>query len=155
MKIQNTVEKYYGFVLVIMSILAFISLFLLLPLFDLGEVEGNAKGSYLSFCIICFLAVGSILTYYIYQYVYYKRVKLTEVQEVKLEGIDTWFRMIGFNIKVKVGIFEEIKEVTTKHVFFVGEISVNKVDDFAGKIAKVGYNKKREEWIVIDVLKQE
>ena len=155
MKIQNTVEKYYGFILVIISALAFISLFLLLPLFGFDGSEGNAKGSYLSFCIICFLVVGSILAYYIYQYVYYKRVKLTEVQEVKLEGIDTWFRMIGFNIKVKVGIFEEIKEVTTKHVFFVGEISVNKVDDFAGKIAKVGYNKKRDEWIVIDVVKQE
>ena len=155
MKNQNTAEKYYGFMLVIMSILTFISLFLLLPLIGFDGSKGNGWGTYLSFCIICFLTVGSILAYYIYQYVYYKRVKLTEVQEVKLEGIDTWFRMIGFNIKVKIGIFEEIKEVTTKHVFFVGEISVNKVDDFAGKIAKVGYNKKRDEWIVIDVLKQE
>ena len=153
MKNQNTAEKYYGFVLVIMSILTFISLFLLLPLIGFDGSKGKGWGTYLSFCIICFLTVGSILTYYIYQYVYYKRVKLTEVQEVKLEGIDTWFRNIGFNIKVKVGLFEEIKEVTTKHVFFVGEVSVNKVDDFAGKMAKVGYNKKRDEWIVIDVLK--
>ena len=153
MKNQNTAEKYYGFMLVIISISTFISLFLLLPLFGFDGSEGNAWGAYLSFCIICFLIFGSILAYYIYQYVYYKRVKLTEVQEVKLEGIDTWFRNIGFNIKVKVGLFEEIKEVTTKHVFFVGEVSVNKVDDFAGKMAKVGYNKKRDEWIVIDVLK--
>ena len=153
MKNQNTAEKYYGFTLVIVSVVAFISLFLLLPLFGFDGSEGNAMGTYLSFCIVCFLTVGSILTYYIYQYIYYKRVKLTEVQEVKLEGTSTWFRMVGFNIKVKVGIFEEIKDVTTKHVFLVGEVSVNKVDDFAGKIAKVGYDKKRDEWIVIDVLK--
>ena len=153
MKNQNTAEKYYGFVLVIISISTFTSLFLLLPLFGIDGSEGNAWGAYLSFCIICFLFFGSILAYYIYQYVYYKRVKLTDVQEVKLEGIDTWFRNVGFNIKVKVGLFEEIKEVTTKHVFLVGEVSVNKVDDFAGKMAKVGYNKKRDEWIVIDVLK--
>ena len=155
MKYKNTAEKYYGFTLVIISTVAFISLFLLLPLFALDGSGGNAWGTYLSFCIICFLAVGSILAYYIYQYVYYKRVKLTEVQDVKLEGIDTWFRSVGFNIKVKVGIFEEIKEVTTKHVFFVGEISVNKVDDYAGKVAKVGYDKKRDEWVVIDVVKEE
>ena len=153
MKNQNTAEKYYGFTLVIVSVVAFISLFLLLPLFGFDGSEGNAMGTYLSFCIVCFLTVGSILTYYIYQYIYYKRVKLTEVQEVKLEGTSTWFRMVGFNIKVKVGIFEEIKDVTTKHVFFVGEVTVNKVDDFAGKMAKVGYDKKRDEWIVIDVLK--
>ena len=122
-------------------------------MFGFDGNKGNAWGAYLSFCIICFLIFGSILAYYIYQYVYYKRVKLTEVQEVKLEGIDTLFRNIGFNIKVKVGFFEEIKEVTTKHVFLVGEINVNKVGDFAGKMAKVGYNKKRDEWIVIDVLK--
>ena len=155
MKYKNTAEKYYGFTLVIISTTAFISLFLLLPLFDIAGIEGNAWGSYLSFCIVCFLVVGSFLAYYIYQYVYYKRVKLTEVQDVKLEGIDTWFRIVGFNIKVKVGIFEEIKEVTTKHVFLVGEVSVNKVDDFAGKIAKVGYDKKRDEWVVIDVVKEE
>ena len=153
MKNQNTAEKYYGFVLVIISISTFTSLFLLLPLFGIDGSEGNAWGAYLSFCIICFLTFGSILAYYIYQYVYYKRVKLTDVQEVKLEGIDTWFRNVGFNIKVKIGLFEEIKEVTTKHVFLVGEVSVNKVDDFAGKMAQVGYNKKRDEWIVIDVLK--
>ena len=93
--------------------------------------------------------------YYICQYVYYKRVKLTEVQDVKLEGTDTWLRHIGFNIKVKVGIFEEVKEVTTKHVFFAEEITVNKVDEFVGKIAKVGYNKKRDELIVIDIVKEE
>ena len=153
MKNQNTAEKYYGFTLVIVSVVAFFSLFLLLPLFGFDGSEGNAMGSYLSLCIVCFLTVGSILAYYIYQYIYYKRVKLTEVQEVKLEGTSTWFRMVGFNIKVKVGIFEEIKDVTTKHVFFVGEVTVNKVDDFAGKMAKVGYDKKRDEWIVIDVLK--
>lgn len=153
MKNQNTAEKYYGFTLVIVSVVAFFSLFLLLPLFGFDGSEGNAMGTYLSFCIVCFLTVGSILAYYIYQYIYYKRVKLTEVQEVKLEGTSTWFRMVGFNIKVKVGIFEEIKDVTTKHVFFVGEVTVNKVDDFAGKMAKVGYDKKRDEWIVIDVLK--
>ncbi|MBP5407620.1 MAG: hypothetical protein J6Y42_00590 [Bacilli bacterium] len=155
MKYKNTAEKYYGFSLVIISTATFFSLFMMLPLFYLDGVEGNAWGTYLSFCIIYMLVFGSILAYYIYQYVYYKRVKLTEVQNVKLEGTDTWFRNVAFKMKVKVGIFEEVKEVSTKHVFLVGEISVNKVDDFSGKIAKVGYNKQRDEWIVIDVVKEE
>lgn len=153
MKNKNTAEKYYGLMLIIISITTSFLFLLLLSLLLGFDRSDNAVRAYLSLYIIFFLIVGITLVYYICQYVYYKRVKLTEVQEVKLEGIDTCFRMIGFNIKVNVGIFEEIKEVTTKHVFFVGEISANKVDDFAGKIAKVGYNKKRDEWIVIDVLK--
>ena len=156
MKQDNTAEKYYRYTLVLSLALSFPFLLFLVPVFELAGTEGLNWGPYISFCIIIFLGYGSLLAYYIYQYVYYKRIKLTEVQDAKLESTDSFFRTIGFNIKVKVGNDEKIKEVTTKHVFFVsGLMSLNSVDDFSGKIAKVGYDENRDQWVVIDVVKEE
>ena len=80
--------------------------------------------------------------------VYYKNIKLTNIQVVKLEKTDTMFKAIGFIIKVNIN--DKEKTITTKHVFSIGMIGANLIDDYSGNNASIGYNKKKDEWIIIN-----
>ena len=150
MKKRNTAERYYRFSLIIFSVLAvaFIALFYLSMLaFDPSGLE---KGDVVAlFFIIEAIVWLPYVIYYLFQFIYYRNVSFTCIQRVKLDNTDTsFFRTIGFRVQVNVN--GNPTWVSTKHVFSAGIIGVNKLDDYAGQTVEIGYNKSRNEWIVLD-----
>ncbi|MBR6410522.1 MAG: hypothetical protein IKS35_03990 [Clostridia bacterium] len=96
---------------------------------------------------ICMLIWLPFVIYYLYQFVYYRRLEPEHVQTVRLVKTDTMFRFVGFDVTVTVDGTQ--KNVSTKRVFAVGMIGVNRLDDYAGQDAEIGYDGNRDEWIVL------
>ena len=99
---------------------------------------------------VLFSPVLGAFVFFTYQAIYYRRVELTDIQTVKLDGMRTFgaWNLAGFEIKVVRGGREEY--AATKRVFVSGGIiNLTPLADYAGKYKRVGYNAKRDEWIVL------
>ena len=148
MKKTNTAEKYYksSFILFAVTTVAICSITAVAAIifYAIGD-----NGSPFLICTAAFcLIMLPLAIYYLTQFIYYKNVTLSQIQQVKMEKTDTsYLRSIGFTLTVD----HNGKKITvkTKHVFSAGIIGANTIDDYSGKLAEIGYDEKRDEWIVL------
>ena len=153
MERKNTAEKYYGYCWKLLIVLGLVTALLcILPAaLILGGEEIPA--SEMTPMMICFAALALIFlipaVYYLIRYLYYRKVELTDVQEVFLAKTSTsQFRTIGFEIEVVQGGVK--RTVITKRVFSADRMGPAKLDDYSGRMATVGYNAAKDEFIVIE-----
>ncbi|MBO4355271.1 MAG: hypothetical protein J5850_00260 [Clostridia bacterium] len=145
---KNTAEKYYRYSLIIFIVLAAVFGVIFGGFALVSYMSGEDAGSFLIAAVIMVFIWVPAIIYYLVQFLYYRKLVLTEVQTVKLEKTDTsYFRCIGFEVKVVLNGIETT--VVTKHVFALGLVGPNLLDDYSGREAKIGYNASRDEWIVI------
>lgn len=147
MKQRNTAELHYLYKLIAYAVLA--AVWLVIGFALLTPVNGAARMSPAALAIVvCFF--GVIILYHLVQYVRYRSMRFTDIQEVKLEHVssESFFRLVGFDITVERG--GQAETVTTKPVFsverLVGKLSLS---NYAGYVHKVSYNEKSGEWIVL------
>lgn len=153
MEIKNTAEKYYGYCFKLLLILAFATAAVvavpLLAAYFTGEMDAEEMtfvywtlGITIGLCFI----VPTI--YYLVQFLYYRKVELTDVQEALLSGTSTGHsRAIGFRAEIEVdGV---VRTITTKRVFTADRMGPTRLDDYAGKVKRIGYNRDRDEFIVL------
>ena len=153
MERKNTAEKYYGYCWKLLIVLGLVTVLLcILPVaLILGGEEIPA--SEMTPIMISFAALAIIFiapaVYYLIQYLYYRKVELTDVQEVFLAKTNTsQFRTVGFEVEVEQGGVK--RTVVTKRVFSADRMGPTKLDDYSGRMATVGYNAARDEFIVIE-----
>ena len=148
---KNTAASYYKYQLILFCIVLCLMTFppTLLFVFALLATGGDMSGlvALLAVISICMLIWLPFVIYYLYQFVYYRRLEPEHVQTVRLVKTDTMFRFVGFDVTVTVDGTQ--KNVSTKRVFAVGMIGVNRLDDYAGQDAEIGYDGNRDEWIVL------
>ncbi len=153
MKRKNTAEKYYGYCWKLLIVLCLVTALLcILPVILLLESE-EIPASEMTPMLIFFATLALIFivpaVYYLIQYLYYRKVELTDVQEVFLAKTSTsQLRQVGFEIEVEQGGMT--RRVTTKRVFSADRMGPTKLDDYSGRMATVGYNAGRDEFIVIE-----
>ena len=154
MERKNTAEKYYGYcwkLLIVLGLVTVLLCFLPLALMMLGDEDFTS--SEIAPLIISFGALALIFiapaVYYLIQYLYYRKVELTDVQEVFLAKTNTsQLRQVGFEVEIEQGGVK--RTVTTKRVFSADRMGPTKLDDYSGRMATVGYNAARDEFIVIE-----
>ncbi|MBO6061289.1 MAG: hypothetical protein J6P98_04150 [Clostridia bacterium] len=153
MEIKNTAEKYYGYCFKLLLILAVATAAIfavpLLAAYFTGEMDAEEMtfvcwvlGATLGLCFV----IPTV--YYLVQFLYYRKVELTDVQEALLSGTSTGHsRAIGFRAEIEVdGV---TRSIITKRVFSADRMSPTKLDDYAGKVKRIGYNRDRDEFIVL------
>ncbi len=141
--VGNSAERYYKYSFLLITLCAVLTAACcLLPLLMIDDREAG-------FVLIpCALCLFPFAVYYLVQYLYYRKVEFESVSEVRLEKTDTnSMRMIGFAVKVEVGGIKT--DVVTKHVFSAAKKGPNRLDDYSCTDALVGYNRDRDEYIVI------
>ena len=154
MERKNTAEQYYGYCWKLLLVLCLVTVLLcFLPLAFMMLGDEDFTSSEIVPMVISFGALALIFivpaVYYLIQYLYYRKVELTDVQEVFLAKTSTsQFRQIGFEVEVTEG--GVTRTVTTKRVFSADRMGPTKLDDYSGRMATVGYNAGRDEYIVIE-----
>jgi len=98
--------------------------------------------------LLTFIVLFPFISYFLYKNIYYQLIKLTDIQEVRLQNVihGRSKKFVGFSITLKVDGLK-IKR-GTKHIFTTsaGKLCVS---DFKEKDVLVGYNKKTDEVVVI------
>ena len=146
-KCKNTAELYYKYMLAAYSLLGAVWITLGLALLSIGGEEDRGIGPALVFTACLY---GAILVYELIQYLRFRNMLFTDVQEVKLERVSPggFSRTVGFETEVTRDGGK--LTVTTRRVFrvspFFGRLSL---DRFAGQDCKVGFNEKSGEWVVL------
>lgn len=140
---ENTAEKYYGCGAYLIGAV-YVAVLIISAMFgvimrDMWEV---------AICAAIWTAVWApILGYYIYQYLYYHRVDLTDIQKAEFRGTDSgWLGDIGLRLCVSSSVARVT--VTTRRVFSARGVT-NNVDRYTHGDITVGYNAGRDEWIVL------
>lgn len=140
---ENTAEKYYGCAAYLIGAV-FVAVLII------SAMSGLIVGDMwvVATCAAVWIAVWApVLGYYIYQYLYYHRVDLTDIQKAELCGTDSgWLGDIGLRLCVSSGGAR--CEVTTRRVFGARGVT-NNVDRYTHGEITVGYNAGRDEWIVL------
>lgn len=149
---KNTVANYYKYQLILFCIVLGLMTFppTLLFVFALRATGGDMSsgvGALLAVIGTCMLIWLPFVIYYLCQFVYYRRLEPEHVQTVRLVKTDSMFRFVGFEVTVTVDGTQ--KNVCTKRVFAAGMIGVNRLDDYAGQDAEIGYDGNRDEWVVL------
>ncbi|MBS7263188.1 MAG: hypothetical protein KIG36_06245 [Eubacteriales bacterium] len=148
MKKQNTAEKYYRHALAVYAALTVLIVLLFVGTALACYASGADGISFLYGALFVFLFLAAPTVYYAAQYRYYKNVILSDVQTVKPEGTDTaFFRSVG--LRATVVSDGSTRSVITKHVFGVGLAGPNRLDDYIDKNVEIGYDKEKDEWIVV------
>ncbi len=149
MKRNNTATVYYLSPFIASAVLG--AVWTLIAVAFLSDDGGSAEGgSYLGAVLSFIWAVfGSMTVYYLVQYLRFKNMRFTRVQQVKLEHTATGlFRRVGF--EVTVDIDGAAQKVQTKPVFCSsrpwGRLSL---DDYAGFYYDVGFCETSGEWVVL------
>jgi hypothetical protein len=149
MKRNNTAKVYYLYQFIASAVLG--AVWTLIAVAFLSDDGGSAEGgSYLGAVLSFIWAVfGSMTVYYLVQYLRFKNMRFTRVQQVKLEHTATGlFRRVGF--EVTVDIDGAAQKVQTKPVFCSsrpwGRLSL---DDYAGFYYDVGFCETSGEWVVL------
>ncbi|MBO4765923.1 MAG: hypothetical protein J5532_01320 [Lachnospiraceae bacterium] len=134
---RNTVSTYYLCYVIFALVLEALSA---LPLLISGDWEKWRDG-WLPVSIL----FGVFFVYALVQYLYYRFVKLTDVQAVEPTVGDCFMRMHSLCIYVdKEG---ETVAAQTKHIF--GDWLILPLKDYVGKKRVAGYDRKRKKWIVL------
>lgn len=156
MEKRNVYEIYYRMNFIILVACLCIMLLpgvapLAVDLFSTGEVSEISFEILFIMEAIILAAFAPFLIYYGIQYFYYKRVKPTDIQTVKLEHIVSGYtRHAGFEIKATVNGKPEIFE--TKAIFAAGGLFPSlRIDMYINKNVTVGYNADRDEIIMYEV----
>ncbi len=140
---ENTAEKYYDSAAYLMgAVLVFVIIISAIPGIIGGELWSAAV------CIVIWIvAIGPVIGYYIYQWLYYRNVKLINIQNAEFCGTDSGcFKDIGLRLYVNTDGARRV--VTTRRVFGTG-VFANSVDRYTCGDITVGYNADRGEWIVL------
>lgn len=146
LKYRNTAELYYRHMLTIFSVLGAVWI-------ALGFALLSIKGEYESVGpVLIFVALfyGALTAYNLIQYLRFKNMLFTDVQEVKLERVTVggFTRFVGFEIEVTRGGVRE--QAAVKPVFHTSSLFGGlTLDKFAGREYKVGFNEKSGEWVVL------
>ena len=146
MRRRNTAEKYYKAGLIVLISLT--ALFFAVLLF--AVIIPSPEFLPLMFVPLIYLP---FTVYYLVQYIYYRNVTLTNVQTTTLgKASPSVIRgIVGFEAPVYVcGVRTT---VTTKRVFsfnYVGS-GVNCWSIYSGATVEIGYDEKRNEWIVLSL----
>ena len=145
MKHRNTAELYYRHQLVAYCVLGAVWLVLGLAfLLPLPKEGGTAA---LIFLLIIFIP---IILYCLFQYIRYRNMRFSEVQEVRLAqtASSVFTRCVGFVIEVDTGGVK--RSVETKHVFLPTSLFASlSLDEYSGQDKAVGYSESSGEWIVL------
>lgn len=148
MKKKNTAELYYRWQLIAYGILAAVWLVIWLAFY--GAVGSEGESGMRAALIFVSLLFGAILVYDLVQYLRYKNMRFTDIQEVKLEHVsgNCGRRSTGFDIEVEQN--GEKRSVTTKRAFLTSSLLGGPtLDKFAGYSYSVGYNEAGDEWVVL------
>ena len=146
-KYKNTAELYYKYMLAAYSLLGAVWITLGLALLSIGGEENRGIGPALVFTACLY---GAILVYELIQYLRFRNMLFTDVQEVKLERVTAggFTRFVGFEIEVTRGGVKE--QAAVKPVFHTSSLFGGlTLDKFAGRKYKVGFNEKSGEWVVL------
>ena len=142
---MNSAERYYRYTFFIILAVTFaMAAVTALPFLFIEEdsLIGGITCAAVTAVIIPFLI------YYLVQYLHYKNAELEDVGEAKLVRTHTnSFRMIGFIAELQQD--GQTREVTTKHVFNAAKYGPNLLDDYCGKTVRWGYERGRNEYIVL------
>ena len=145
MRRRNTAEKYYKVELIGTVSLTILFFAVLLSVIIIPSPE------YLPLLFIPLIYLPFTI-YYLVQYIYYRNVTLTNVQTTTLGRVNPSIirRLAGFEAAVYVcGVR---MTVVTKRVFsnsLVGD--VNLAHRYSGATVEIGYDEKRNEWIVLSL----
>ena len=134
---KNTVSAYYLGLLIFTVALEALSA---LPLIISGDWKKWREG-WLPVSIL----FGVFFVYALVQYLYYRFVKLTDVQVVEPTVGDCFMRMHSLNINVYSD--GQMLSRQTKHIF--GDALILPLKDYVGKKRVAGYDRKRKKWIVL------
>lgn len=142
MKKTNTATRHYGLYTAIMWVP---TLLLLIPFIMTLSRDASDNPTVVLY-VLFFLLFACLWIYYLVQWIYYRNVKLTEIQETTLAAVEVlWKDVFGFRCEVTMKGLPAV--VTTKHVFHT--FFANPLDEYSGKTIEIGYNEKRDEWIVL------
>jgi len=147
MKEKTCEVRYYQFnfyaLLIICSIIIIPMSFILVSLEKWEE--------FITWFVFCMMITLPFLIYFRYRLNYYKKLKPTNIQEVKLEKVESsWGRLLRFSIQMEIDGVK--KNVNTLAIFTVGYFGPNLVDDYSLKKALVGYDEKNDVAVVLKVL---
>lgn len=144
----NTAETYYRFnFIILLAVCVPLMLLCLWPLLLVSEDPAATVGLMLVMIPVALPMLGFVI-YYLVQYLYYRNVELSFVQEAVLGPTSTgMMRLVGFRTVVMINGVE--RAMTTKRVFNASVYGVNPIDNYSGRTALVGYNAARDELVVI------
>lgn len=150
-RLVNTAETYYRYNFIVVTAVG-LPLVLLAAsplLFMIGSLEELDLVWVIPVIMLTGLPLVGFSIYYLAQYLYYRRVELDEIQETVLGQTSTGSatRLVGFRVIVSIDGRE--REMVTKRVFTAASFGVNRIDDYSGRAALVGYDRNRGELIVI------
>ena len=150
MKQINTAGAYYRSALIAFGVIAASGCLLFAGLAAGLSASGADGGSFWYAAAFWLLIWTPFGVYNAAQYRYYKTVTLSNLQSVEPNGTDTsFFRSVG--LRATVDFRGTRTAVVTKHVFGAGLAGPNRIDDYIGRTVEIGYNEKKDEWIVTAV----
>ena len=147
MKKTNTAARYYRHMCLVFGVIAALYILVFGGIAVIFYVSGESGLPFLIAMIPVALLFLVPMAYALTRYLHYRDADFTDVQRVRLGRTDSLMRAVGFEIEVVQG-GKRVRAVT-KRVFGVAPFSPNRLDDYAGETAEVGYDEARDEWIVL------
>lgn len=153
MKRINTAEVFYReqlTLLGIITVILFAAAFL--PFCgSIGKLGGDDLGVVIFALAVCFGPLFVIMGIYLARYIHYRNVELTDIQTVKLERVYTKRMSYTMGFVIDVTYNGRVhRGAQTSAVFMtrnmLGSLAV---DNYSGMSAEVGYDEKKDEWIVL------
>mgnify|MGYP000843573677 FL=1 len=136
--------RYYRFKLILISCVMFL---LLIPIIGLMiRYESADETEWL--LVLTLTGFSPLVAYNCYRFIYFSRLQPTDIQAVKLERVESMFRLMFF--VVEMDLKGQKKSVPTLAVFASGLIGPNRIDDYSQRIVKVGYDRKRAIAVIVD-----
>lgn len=146
MRRRNTAEKYYKFVLIVL--LSLTLFFVILTASITISLSQQRELLPLLFVPLIYLP---FTVYYLVQYIHYRNVELTNVQTTTLGKTSTSISTKAVGFEAAVYVCGVRTTVITKRVFFPVFVGINVMDEYSGATVEIGYDEKRNEWIVLSL----
>lgn len=147
MKCKNLNARYYrtNIFSMVLNILLFSIVFLV---FSIIQKNWNLLWGIL----VSAVALIPFIVYYFIQFIYYQKLILEDVQEVKLENATNGKKFVGFYINMIID--RKKTKVLIKSIFTRNKGAYLSIDNFIHQKVKVAYNAKRNEAVVIGLVEE-
>lgn len=138
MKKRTCEEKYYRYHLLWSLITCLLTTSIVLVISTLPENEGIFEPMLIIFSIIFI----PLISYFSYRYLYFRKLKPTNIQEVVLERVETTLKRHYVRFSFFMDLDGRKTKVETLAIFSTHFMGPNLIDDYSQKKVLVGYDKR-------------